>query len=422
MAAAASAAVLTVTAALVVVFDDRASDGDLETALDQLPQASVTASSSVPPLTLLGTSTPSTSASPTTSASPKASAGASPKSSATASAKVTSVAAKVSAGTRAGVVLDGRMMGGWYAGAGGTGVGDGSFASWLGQPLGVIGTWADASDEEQRTVSGLTATYSGWKGAIDIAVGGTVLGSGENYAAAAGGAYDARWREAAAVIASVRKGATGPTFVRPFHEFNGTWFREWQVTPGNVADFRRAFARYAGILRQALPEVYVVWSPNNGDHSGVPVEDYYPGDDVVDVVGPDYYDDGTTGATVDIAAWNAESTEWRGGSPLGIEAWRQFAAKHGKPISMPEWGLKPDGGSDHPVWIQAVNAWANKHANTATWQIGQSIPSSASGRLLYCSYFNVPLGGQTGFTIHGYGANPQSEAVFRTLRWGNNGG
>lgn len=408
LAAAATVGVLTVSGALAVALIQRRPDRDLQTALAISPQAS--ASTSVPPLSLIGGSTPSVSTTVPGKPSPTTSPGATKGGKAAPKATGTKTATR-SAG-RSGVVLDGRRMGGWYAGAGGVGVADGSFASWLGRPLGIVGTWADGSDEEQRTVSGLTANYSGWKGAIDIAVGGTVLGSGENYSAAANGAYDARWRQAAQTIASVRKGASGPTFLRPFHEFNGTWFPEWSINSGNVGDFKQAFRRYAGILREALPEAYIVWCPNSGDHSGVPVDSYYPGDDVVDVIAPDYYHDGYSE--------DPSSTSWRGGSPLGVEAWRQYAAKHGKPMGLPEWGLKPDGGGDAPEWIKAVHSWSSQHANTATWQIGAKIPSAAAGKVLYTSYFNVVFGGDPAYTIHGYGANPNSEGVYQGLHWGNN--
>jgi hypothetical protein len=326
-----------------------------------------------------------------------------------------------SSSSRRGVVLDGHRVGGWYAGASGIGVADGSFAKWLGQPVNFAAFWADTDDEVQRTLPGLTSDYKNWTGGLDIAVGGTVLGSSENYASAASGAYDDRWRAAARVLAANRKNATGPTFVRPWHEMNGSWYKEWMVTSSNSADFKKAFARYVGILRQEMPQVYISWSPNWGDFTNLPVEQWYPGDAYVDCVAPDYYDDGNSEARFSVQAWNAESTDRdKNGNPLGVEAWRQFALQHGKPICFPEWGLKPEGdGVDHPEWIKAVNAWMNKNANTATWALGADIPKSAAGKVLYSTYFNVVHEGQSGFTIYGTGANPNSAAVFPQLKWGN---
>ncbi|MFN8081479.1 MAG: glycosyl hydrolase [Kineosporiaceae bacterium] len=327
------------------------------------------------------------------------------------------------ANARAGVVLDGRMMGGLYNGASGVGVTDGSFQSWLGQPVTLAATWADTDDEVQRTLSPLQDEYRDWQGGLDLAVGGTILGSGENYAEAANGAYDDRWRAAAKVLAETRKGKKGPTFVRPFHEMNCDWYANWTVTRDNSADFKKAFARYAGILRAALPEVYVAFSPNYGTCNGLPISEWYPGDDVVDVIAPDYYNDYQDQANGSVSGWNDESDTYDNlGNPTGPEAWRRWAAQHGKPMAFPEVGLKPasQGGGDKPEWIKGLNAWLTKNANTATWQIGENIPKAAAGKVLYFAYFNVCHEGDCSFTIHGQGANPESESVYRGLKWGNN--
>ena len=120
------------------------------------------------------------------------------------------------------------------AGCSGGGAAGGWYAGTSGDPnamvnVTIIGTWSDTSADVQTTLPSLDA-FTDWTGAIDIAVGGTVLGSGESYAAAASGAFDARWRAAAEALKAKRAHATGPTFVRPWHEFNGSWYTEWQVS------------------------------------------------------------------------------------------------------------------------------------------------------------------------------------------------
>ncbi|MDQ1288438.1 MAG: hypothetical protein QG622_2003 [Actinomycetota bacterium] len=320
--------------------------------------------------------------------------------------------------------IEASTVGGWYAGASGLGVRDGDFEKWLGQPVTISGTWSDTDDASQRELHTLVKEFKDWKGALDIAVGGTVLDTEENYAAAANGEYDERWREAAKVIAKARENAEGPTFIRPFHEMNGNWYKSWMVTEENSDDFKKAFSRYAGILREAMPKAYISWSPNYSDHTKINVKYWYPGDDAVDCVAPDYYDDESTPARVDIDAWNSEADDRdKYDNPKGPESWRQFAEEHGKPLCFPEWGLKPEGkGVDHPEWIKAVNAWMNTHANTATWKLGDRIPQGASGKVLYSVYFNVLHQDKAGFTIHGADANPKSEAVFPKLMWGNRKG
>ncbi len=314
-------------------------------------------------------------------------------------------------------------VGGWYAGATGEGVADGDFASWLGQPVTIVGTWNDTTAEIQRTQPSLTGEFADWSGAIDIAVAGTVLGSGESYAEAAKGSYDARWTQAAAVIASSRRNATGPTFVRPWHEMNGDWYAEWVVNADTVEDYKTAFRRYATILKKALPNLYIVWSPNDGNHQQLPTGQMYPGDDVVDVIAPDSYD-WTGSPDVDVAGVQAYMNRTApDGGPAGLETWRRFAEDHGKPLGLPEWGLCAGQGcgGDHPAYLEAMNAWMREHANSATWRLGAPIPDDAAGKVLYSLYFNIAHAGNDGFLIRG-GPNPQSEALFPRLRWGTAAG
>jgi hypothetical protein len=201
---------------------------------------------------------------------------------------------------------------------------------------------------------------------------------------------------------------------------NGYWYRNWAVTKANVKDYRTAHARYVAILREAMPTVYISWSPNFRDHSGLPIEQWYPGDDVVDCVAPDYYDDIATPGRFSAASWRAEADDVDGnGNPRGPEAWRLFAQRHGKPVCFPETGFKPNGGStDHPVWLRSFHGWLTEHANTSSWRLGDPVPAEATGTVLYSVYFNVPHDGNSGYTIHGRGANPRSARVYRSLDWG----
>ena len=297
------------------------------------------------------------------------------------------------------------VVGGWYAGSSGDPV-TGSDA--------IRGTWSDTEDAVQRSLSSLQA-LQGWDGAVDIAVGGTVLGSGESYAQAAAGAFDDRWRSAAAALAAARGGASGPTFVRPWHEFNGDWYPEWQVNAATVSDYQAAFARYAAILRAAMPHVVIVWSPNDGTHQDYPVVDMYPGDDVVDVIGVDSYD--WTRPDWDATQVAAYLHRGSAADPSGLESWRQFALEHGKPLALPEWGLCPrdECGRDHPAYITAMHTWLTDHANTTTWPLGGHIPGEAAGTVLYSVYFNTVHDGDAGFTLP---ANPNAAAAFAARTWG----
>ncbi|GAB3272508.1 glycosyl hydrolase [Kineosporia babensis] len=107
------------------------------------------------------------------------------------------------------------------------------------------------------------------------------------------------------------------------------------------------------------------WNVNGGPNKYDAV-DYYPGDDVVDYVGVDAYDvsgaaypypencDGPCYVAAQKKAWDVSVY----GGERGLEFWSQFAKEHGKPLTLPEWGVwaRPDGigGHDNPDYIQRM--------------------------------------------------------------------
>jgi hypothetical protein len=74
----------------------------------------------------------------------------------------------------------------------------------------------------------------------------------------------------------------------------------------------------------------------------------YPGDDVVDIVGMDSYDQ-APGRTFDDFV----------NQPEGLRMHAAFAARHGKPTSFPEWGLFDYG--DDPAYVHAMHTWITTH-------------------------------------------------------------
>jgi Glycosyl hydrolase family 26 len=74
----------------------------------------------------------------------------------------------------------------------------------------------------------------------------------------------------------------------------------------------------------------------------------YPGDDVVDIVGMDSYDQQPGQGFDDYIH-----------EPYGLQAQSDFAAAHGKPMSYPEWGLFEHG--DNRDYIRAMYNWLTTH-------------------------------------------------------------
>ncbi len=90
------------------------------------------------------------------------------------------------------------------------------------------------------------------------------------------------------------------------------------------------------------------WCPGWGPQDS-PADLAYPGDDVVDYIGLDVYDFKHEGSVEE--RWNTFYLK----APFGLEWHRDFAARHGKPMSYPEWGVGNFG--DNPYFIQQMHDW-----------------------------------------------------------------
>ncbi|MFF9405732.1 glycoside hydrolase family 26 protein [Streptomyces anandii] len=154
-------------------------------------------------------------------------------------------------------------------------------------------------------------------------------------------------------------------------EMNGTTYTH-RCGPDPLA-WRTYWRRIVTTMRSVPGQRFRFdFAPSRG-RDAVPWTECYPGDDVVDIVGMDSYDQ-PTGLTFD-----QQITE-----PYGLQAQVDFAKAHGKPISYPEWGLFRNG--DNAEYMRRMLAWMDQHKplyNTLTdycphgvWQCGDN-PSAA---------------------------------------------
>ncbi|MFH8896102.1 glycoside hydrolase family 26 protein [Streptomyces coeruleorubidus] len=114
------------------------------------------------------------------------------------------------------------------------------------------------------------------------------------------------------------------------------------------------------------------FTPSRGVDA-VPWTKCYPGDDTVDIIGMDSYDQPA-----------GMSFEQQVKEPYGLQHHVDFAKAHGKPISYPEWGLFRNG--DNAEYMRSMLAWMEEHKplyNTLTdycphgvWQCGANPRSS----------------------------------------------
>ncbi|GAA4800934.1 glycoside hydrolase family 26 protein [Streptomyces ziwulingensis] len=89
------------------------------------------------------------------------------------------------------------------------------------------------------------------------------------------------------------------------------------------------------------------FTPSRG-RDAVPWTECYPGDDTVDIIGMDSYDQ-PRGMSFD-----EQVTE-----PYGLKDHVEFARAHGKPVSYPEWGLFRNG--DNAEYMKRMLAWMDEH-------------------------------------------------------------
>lgn len=132
-----------------------------------------------------------------------------------------------------------------------------------------------------------------------------------------------------------------------FHEFNGGWFSQYAGWSPTV--WIQMFRHVAQLAKSINPRFKIVWAPswnyipNWASNTNAPTDlaSYWPGDDVVDFAGLDWY---CGGDDTPAARWNAAMTHsW------GARAVADFGAAHGKTCVYPEWGL---WGTDDPYWIE----------------------------------------------------------------------
>ena len=141
-------------------------------------------------------------------------------------------------------------------------------------------------------------------------------------------------------------------------EFNGEWM-PWRADkdPGSYVQY---FRRIVTLMRSVPGQEFrFEWAPNHGRHAIDPTL-VYPGDDYVDIVGMDVYDQ----------IWNDgmrdPATRWAyyRDQPFGL-AWHVgFARAHGKPFAYSEWGIgeMPDGhgSGDDPYFITKMAEWFSR--------------------------------------------------------------
>jgi glycosyl hydrolase family 26 len=135
--------------------------------------------------------------------------------------------------------------------------------------------------------------------------------------------------------------------IRLAAEANGTWQPySLGTTPQQQAQWRE-FWRRTAIAMRSVPGAHFRfdWCVNTAVRP-IPLSNFYPGDDVVDIVGVDVYDFSPGPGT---AAWLSSYS-----APDGPGEVAGFARAHGKQLSIPEWGLSARAPADDPGFVDGL--------------------------------------------------------------------
>ena len=162
---------------------------------------------------------------------------------------------------------------------------------------------------------------------------------------AAAGKYNGYYTTAAMQMAAAYPNAA-IIYVRTGWEFNGDW-QPWSAI-GKADHYKAAYRQFVSSFRSVSSKFVFEWAPNIGDH-GMSPEDAYPGDDVVDIIGVDFYYDHRWDPKDPDAGW-----QWMLNQKYGLNWHRNFAAAHNKPVAYAEWGVSDNNDS---AYVRNVAAW-----------------------------------------------------------------
>jgi hypothetical protein len=193
--------------------------------------------------------------------------------------------------------------------------------------------------------------------------------AGGSWTAAAYGAYDSYYRQLGANIVAKRPNAK--TVLRFAWESNGNWYPWSASTAGGATAFVNGWRRAVDDMRAGAgakaSNIVFDYSLSGLDNYGAgdPLSATYPGDQWVDIIGEDTYDD-----------WEVTTSHTTPAKAADLQRIYDFAVSHGKWMSLDEWGLHHTNanvpeGKDNPAYIDAMMTWIKAH----------------SARLAYENYF-----------------------------------
>lgn len=191
------------------------------------------------------------------------------------------------------------------------------------------------------------------------------------------------------------KTGLGESILRLGWEFNGGWYA-WRAK-GKEAAFAEYWRQIVRTMR-AVPgaeKLQFCFNPAQG-YQQFPAEKAWPGDEFVDYVAADLYDDSWMADTYpwpkDATSAQIEARQKKVWNELllngdhGLIFWKKFAAAHHKPLALPEWGVdnRPGGhgGMDNPYFIEQMHRFITDPANNVAFQCYFDVKAGDGDHLL----------------------------------------
>jgi mannan endo-1,4-beta-mannosidase len=146
-----------------------------------------------------------------------------------------------------------------------------------------------------------------------------------------------------------------PVVVRLFHEMNGGWFWWGSNSYDSQESHKKIYQYSVNYIKARTNYALYAWSPDR-----TLTENYYPGDDYVDIVGLDIYDNGAPGKPSLTDLVN------------DVEKLSDFAWDHKKIPVLCEVGNRDQSPDDNPSWWLELNKslqTSGKRANKIAWML-----------------------------------------------------
>ncbi|WP_249010807.1 glycoside hydrolase family 26 protein [Conexibacter sp. DBS9H8] len=291
-----------------------------------------------------------------------------------------------------------------------------AFGAWRNSPVTIVGdftgnnSWSGLTDPSWL-INGLApVVQQGVQLELDVPL--LVPNQPGTLEAGAQGAYDQYFLSLAQQLVAA---GDGSAILRLGGEFNGSWEAyAVQPTGPDSAPYFIAYWQHLVDLFRSVPGANFKfdWCSNIGQGTSAP-DAAYPGNAYVDYIGVDVYDASWSGDGGPAGRWQAIENE-----PYGLNWWNTFAAAHGKPMSIPEWGVVTTGsnaGGDDPYFIQQMYNWisANHPAFEIYFDYGASSLSLSSATQSAAAYLQL-FGGAASTTTAGTTAGSTSTTAGST--------